>query len=267
MNRLFNRKKNPQDSDPDLIEDGIYLSGSGGAKNETFLKKKNIKAVLSIGNFDSIALYSRSGIDHTIIQIEDAAYINIIEHLPTGFKFFTKHVGVNKIVHCEKGMSRSVSLVLAYLMNKYKRKPMDDLLNDIKIKRPCAILTFQFDNKMLKILICFVNRPNDSFLAQLELFRKMGYRLVWQDKDIRDLLYNISNTSDTSILVRCRDCGRELAEKDNISNHKQFNDKSSHFISPKCDQYHIQPMDWMWGRGVMTSRYFCIPCPSCGKEL
>ncbi|EFR00776.1 hypothetical protein MGYG_03779 [Nannizzia gypsea CBS 118893] len=65
------------------------------------------------------------------------------------------------LVHCERGISRSPTMVIAYLMRKYG-KSRDAVLADVKEKR--------------KI------RPNQGFLDQLEVWEQVEYQ-PWEDRE------------------------------------------------------------------------------------
>ncbi|VDM85139.1 unnamed protein product [Strongylus vulgaris] len=65
--------------------------------------------------------------------------------------------GGNVLVHCEVGVSRSVTVVAAYVMQKYKFSP-EKALEFIKKSRPIAY-------------------PNEGFYAQLQIYEKLDYKL------------------------------------------------------------------------------------------
>ncbi|KAG0735799.1 hypothetical protein G6F57_010447 [Rhizopus arrhizus] len=101
--------------------------------------------------------YSPNEFNHKIIRITDNPEANIIQYFPQTTEFI--HNAVTKqepiLVHCLAGVSRSPTVVAAYLMVTEKRR-FKEALALIKRVRP------------------FVN-PNPGFLNQLRLFQEMNY--------------------------------------------------------------------------------------------
>jgi dual specificity phosphatase 12 len=66
------------------------------------------------------------------------------------------------LVHCEMGISRSATAVIAYMMRK-RRRTLDDVLQEVQKKRPRV-------------------KPNPSFMAQLLIWEKTEYQ-VWLEEE------------------------------------------------------------------------------------
>lgn len=88
------------------------------------------------------------------IDICDRNYSDIKQYFENSNCFIDNAInnGGKVFVHCKSGISRSATIVLAYLI-KVKKMPLNLALNSIKSKR--------------KII-----NPNDGFIAQLKLYEK-----------------------------------------------------------------------------------------------
>ena len=106
----------------DHIKHGVYLSNWSSATDEKLLKSHNIKAVLCINNVakqnHELKVYANLGIHHFQIDADDAEHVDlkkwfgktntIIEH------FVSREQPI--LIHCTAGISRSVTIVLAYFL-------------------------------------------------------------------------------------------------------------------------------------------------------
>jgi len=96
--------------------------------------------------------------EHAVVAINDAPSESILDHLEDALTFLddclAKPAGA-VLVHCAAGVSRSVSVVVAYLITRRKMK-LEDALDKVKALRPIAF-------------------PNRGFMQQLaELDRQGG---------------------------------------------------------------------------------------------
>ncbi|XP_043605656.1 dual specificity protein phosphatase MPK-4 isoform X2 [Bombus pyrosoma] len=91
------------------------------------------------------------------IQITDMPREDLLTHFEDSYEFIDHSLQQNEkiLVHCYFGISRSATIVIAYLMKKYK-KSFYDAFEAVKEKRR------------------FVG-PNAGFLAQLKLYEEMGF--------------------------------------------------------------------------------------------
>lgn len=98
------------------IYKNIYLGNANVAYTPEILKKYNIQAIvqalpISIPN---------NGIDeYLVIPINDHPSENLLSHIPSFFEFMKKNKNKNILIHCMAGISRSASLVIAWLMYKF----------------------------------------------------------------------------------------------------------------------------------------------------
>ena len=132
------------------ITDTIYLGNVEAAFDIPKLKKLGIRKILTVmsafGNH-----YSENAFIHKTIDIDDDYESNIICYFKECLLFMD---GYDKVfVHCAAGMSRSATIVVAYLM--WKRKlSLNEAIKFVKKKRP-------------------VISPNLNFMRQLEIFEEL----------------------------------------------------------------------------------------------
>jgi predicted protein tyrosine phosphatase len=144
------------------VLDNLYISDWVNAVDEKKLKKNKIKYVVCLNekvkSGEELAIYDKLGIAYDINAASDAtkmtdhptsmkkmkAYLN-----SDGFKTIDKfrQQGKAVLIHCTAGISRSATVVIAYLM-KYEGMTMTDAILFLKRKR------------------CIIN-PNTGFRAVL----------------------------------------------------------------------------------------------------
>ncbi|KAF9051219.1 hypothetical protein BDZ89DRAFT_1088719 [Hymenopellis radicata] len=154
----------------------------------------------------------------------------------------TIHEGRGVLVHCQAGMSRSATIVAAYLMYTRHLTP-EAALELIRKSRP------QID-------------PNTGFLVQLELFHKASFRISQRDKSTRmfymeraveevmngdgtlpptDMFAKFPRTPTDSTpntpggprrRIRCKMCRQELAAREHMLDHGQLGDATPANLTP-----------------------------------
>ena len=134
----------------DKITDKIYLGDLEGAKEFDYFSKEKINNVLSV--VDNPPEYSEDkNINHKIIMIDDLFSENIIKKFKECIEFIDK---ADKIyIHCTCGVSRSASIVIAYLMWK-THSSFVQVYNFVQKRRPCI-------------------EPSIAFIKQLKKFEKI----------------------------------------------------------------------------------------------
>jgi atypical dual specificity phosphatase len=111
------------------------------------LEEKNISAIVTVMQephpFSLNEKFSNFKFHH--IPIHDKIDVNIIEYIPEFVKFMEECCAENRImyIHCQMGISRSVSFVIAYIMQKENKK-LNDAFKFVKDRRPQADPNFGF---------------------------------------------------------------------------------------------------------------------------
>jgi protein-tyrosine phosphatase len=144
----------------DKINDKIYLGCYKGVEEIDYLEKNGIKNILTCcKNFENSEnkKFGEKFINK-IIPIDDISEENILSHLKDAINFI--HNCDKVYVHCIAGVSRSPSIVIAYIM----------YVNKISYNEAYWIVK----NKRKFI------SPNEGFVKQLKEFEKEMKNLEWE---------------------------------------------------------------------------------------
>ncbi|POS86066.1 hypothetical protein EPUL_002328 [Erysiphe pulchra] len=229
---------------------------------------------------------------HIQIEVDDIETENLLENFEkTGawIKEALKNGNEGKpgvvLVHCAMGISRSVTVALAYLLRENAALEVSDALLLVQRVRPQA-------------------HPNDGFMAQLKLYKEMecpgnieahpkykSWVYQQQIKMVRDTGMPPSNVrfldedqcsenlneEKRDLELRCRKCRKILATSPYLIQHVP---KSSPIVQKKlqrqmdndhklCTSHFIHPLSWMrpiLEKGVLSGRLEC-PNKKCASLI
>ncbi|KAK4266402.1 hypothetical protein QN277_027332 [Acacia crassicarpa] len=141
-----------QDNVPCEIEKGLFLGSVGAAANKDALKNLGVTHVLTVAN--TLIPAHPNDFVYKTLNVVDRQDVDIKQYFNECFDFIdeSKSLGGGTLVHCFAGKSRSVTIVVAYLM-KTRRMSLSQALEHVKSRRPVA-------------------SPNSGFIRQLEDFEK-----------------------------------------------------------------------------------------------
>ncbi|KAG8370155.1 hypothetical protein BUALT_Bualt14G0087900 [Buddleja alternifolia] len=141
-----------EDNVPCKIEEGLYLGSVGAANNKSALKALNVRHILTIAN--SLTPAHPNDFIYKVIEINDREGVNISQYFNECFAFIeeAKTTGGGVLIHCFAGRSRSVTIVVAYLMFK-NGMSLSEAMQHVKRIRPLA-------------------SPNPGFMLQLEEYER-----------------------------------------------------------------------------------------------
>lgn len=130
------------------IEPLLYLGSVDAFQDTHFMKR--VKAVVSITQIPTEEFNMPAHIvAHLDLCLPDSEDADISQYFKESHDFISRHItdGHGVFVHCSAGVSRSATLVAAFLMQEYDLDAWE-ALEQIKRNRPCI-------------------RPNEGFLRQL----------------------------------------------------------------------------------------------------
>lgn len=118
------------------IISGLYLGGEETAINKELLKKNNVSVILNVTSH--ISFYHENEFTYHRIPINDTPNVDIKQYFDETFKIINDALSDNKkiLIHCQAGISRSATIVIAYIMKKNKMK-MNDAYKLVHTGRPC----------------------------------------------------------------------------------------------------------------------------------
>ncbi|KAI4522304.1 hypothetical protein K525DRAFT_199118 [Schizophyllum commune Loenen D] len=149
------------------IVPNLYLGDLPTAQNVELLKTHKIYSVLT-------AMRGRVRINETFLRhqilLDDDEQSDILTHFLPSISFIQSELdkGRGVLVHCVAGMSRSVTIVAAYLMYTYKLTP-GEAIEIIRHRREGAVEV----------------APNPGFLYQLEVFHAASFSPSRKSKAVR----------------------------------------------------------------------------------
>jgi len=136
----------------EILENKLYLTDMFAANDKGLLINRNIKGIISLGGFEEQVYYiHHDGIEHHYVYIDDDEDEPISEHFKECVDFIDSIDGA-VLVHCYAGISRSATIVIAYLMIK-RGMVYEEAIRFVQKKRS---------------FIC----PNKGFLKELEKYPK-----------------------------------------------------------------------------------------------
>lgn len=157
------------------ITDTIYLGNSKAANNVEYLKKLGIKKVLSL-MCGGEPKYPAKSFIHKKLFILDRENFNLLKYFGECLPFIEGDEKV--LVHCAVGMSRSATIVIAYIMWK-NQMSFYEAFDLVKSKRGIV-------------------EPNSGFVCQLKHFE---YLLKKANYDIDEI--NFGDVSWNGYYCQC----------------------------------------------------------------
>ena len=163
---------------PSKILGYLYLGGKQDAKAKSLLQQLKIKYILNVTPQRSVDPESgcpsffekEKSFVYNRIPVFDNRGEDLLQYMDQSFRFIEegKHYG-GVLVHCHKGISRSSTFVIGYLMKKNEMS-LEEALEFVKSIRPIIM-------------------PNLAFMAQLKMYE------IQLDKERGSILRDSANAS------------------------------------------------------------------------
>ncbi|KAK9462349.1 protein-tyrosine phosphatase-like protein [Lipomyces oligophaga] len=254
----------------------IYLGSLFALRGKKAIQDAHISHVLSAVN-GKLDLSQLPETSHLHVDIEDDEDTDLLQHLEHALAFMDEAIssGGAVLVHCMAGVSRSASIVCAYIMRD-RQILFDEALELVRHARPIA-------------------NPNDSFREQLAIFASDGYVVNEDSTGYRrwklkmqalestaagmapiPMTYNTDTTDSTSVELRCRKCRCPLASSGAVISHIPTSSTTTQakygpgmvsILPATCMHYFLDPVRWMQPeleRGELEGK---LECPKCKTKV
>ena len=115
------------------------------------LKENHISRILNVTSSVPNQFQDLDGFVYKQIAVEDSHEVDMIKHLPEAFCFIedAKNRGERVLVHCHAGMSRSVTVIIAYLM-KYYDHTLESAFDFVKQRKRNISPNFSFMGQLIE---------------------------------------------------------------------------------------------------------------------
>ncbi|XP_054159976.1 uncharacterized protein LOC128958186 [Oppia nitens] len=248
-----------------LIDDKLFLGNIQSATSCDILTEHKIKRVLSVIELPIETKYPFIEYFHVIA--EDVEEQDLLTHFEETRQVIADghRKGHNVLVHCMAGISRSSTVVTAFLMNKYG-KSYSDTIDMVRTKRSQIY-------------------PNEGFRKQLKLYEEMRFTLNANYKKFRRYLMSqlmtieniekyIKRRDYVESLVKvqrgqqygCAKCQFKLFDEINVVDNevpnKQLAKKSFADTNQWCGNLFVEPQKWM-----LPLKNDRVNCPKCRQTI
>uniref|UniRef100_G3PVU1 Dual specificity phosphatase 22b n=1 Tax=Gasterosteus aculeatus aculeatus TaxID=481459 RepID=G3PVU1_GASAC len=171
----------------------LYLGNFRDARDREQLARHNITHILSIhdsaapilqeGRTGATNLHNNLEMTYLCISAADLPSQNLTQHFKQSITFMheSRLKGEGCLVHCLAGVSRSVTLVLAYIMT-VTRLGWQEALAAVRVVRPCAGPNLGFQRQLQE----FEATQADQFREWLQ--KEYKDNSFSDEADLRDLL-------------------------------------------------------------------------------
>ena len=257
-----------------LIEDNLFLGSITATQSQGNLSKLKIKTILSVMDvhiknskkFDSISYHWVMAFDFE--EQDLLSYFEETNQIIALAQITNRPV----LVHCMAGVSRSATIVIAYIMNKY-RMSFREAFEFVQIKRS-------------------IIDPNEGFRQQLKLYEEMKFSLDPNNRQFRShllskILFNwrtLETSVDTyferrdyvenkrKVDIKCKYkcstpyCPQELFTDLNLID-------ISYETRSQCKDIFIEPQKWMkqnmkdFIENKNNKESFIVKCPKCVQTI
>lgn len=195
MNLQLAKRTNHEVSITEILDGRLFIGNLPSAQDASTRAQHGITHVLSVCTITELSAEATSfevgGAHHHLIEIEDNEYDDLLIHLPSACSYIqgALDAGGRVLVHCVMGVSRSATVLVAFLM-KTRGMGIAEALGHVRTRRPQV-------------------HPNYGFIKQLDAFarcafephhRHPAYR-SWKRFSMQDVTHYLNRMEDIATIL------------------------------------------------------------------
>eukprot|EP01102_Stenamoeba_stenopodia_P021960 TRINITY_DN8987_c0_g1_i1.p1 TRINITY_DN8987_c0_g1~~TRINITY_DN8987_c0_g1_i1.p1 ORF type:complete len:194 (-),score=20.41 TRINITY_DN8987_c0_g1_i1:65-646(-) len=167
----------------EILPGKLYLSSLSATHHHPWLVERRVSHILSI-TFSMVL--PRENIKHMQIKLLDDQLARISEHFEVATSFIHEAISNDGcvLVHCDAGVSRSSTLVLAYLI-KHHQMSLTEAHKLVKSKRDLIAPNLGF-LLQLQLYAIAQSVPSDDLSVILEEICSLGYDRTKVERIVRE---------------------------------------------------------------------------------
>jgi|HubBroStandDraft_5_1064220.scaffolds.fasta_scaffold208692_2 protein-tyrosine phosphatase len=126
----------------------LFLGSAQDAASLDFISNNSITHVLNVAREVPKCAHVKN---YAHIPADDSWYQDLIQYFPWANKYISESLenGGNILVHCAAGISRSATIVIAYIMTDYNMS-MSDAYNYVKSRRAIVSPNLHFVGQLVQ---------------------------------------------------------------------------------------------------------------------
>lgn len=172
----------------------LYLGNERDSSDLTLLQRLGVSKVLNVSR--DCENHFPDMFEYLNLPVEDRVYADISQHFSKALQFIeqSRGQGCSVLVHCRAGISRSATVIMAYLI-QYYNKSLEEAFDFIKVKHPYI-------------------SPNFNFMGQLVQFQKShrSHTTVSLDEEEEEPIEKEGDDWTTNHRAAFRSCDRTQEE-------------------------------------------------------
>ncbi|XP_070578410.1 dual specificity protein phosphatase 10-like [Ptychodera flava] len=129
----------------------LYIGGDKDASDIKLMERLKIKYILNVTSHIPLYFEKTADIVYKRLPASDNCQQNLTQYFEEASEFIddARHKGLNVLVHCQAGISRSATICISYIM-KHTKMTMTDAYQYIKHKRPIISPNLNFMGQLME---------------------------------------------------------------------------------------------------------------------